>query len=43
MRIWSLINISGNTQMKAFEVIDHNDDELRMLEALVGKKPSFDS
>ena len=37
------INVSGNTQMKAFEVIDHNDDELRMLEALVGKKPSFDS
>ena len=35
-------NGSGNAQMKAFEVIDHNDDELRMLEALVGRKPSFD-
>ena len=33
---------SGNTQMKAFEVLDHNDDELRMLEALVGRKPIFD-
>ncbi len=34
--------INGNAQMKAFEVIDHNDDELRMLEALVGRKPIFD-
>lgn len=34
---------SGNAQMKAFEVIDHTDDELRMLEALVGRKASFDS
>ena len=33
---------SGNSKMKAFEVIDHNDDELRMLEALVGRKPVFD-
>ena len=33
---------NGNSQMKAFEVIDHNDDELRMLEALVGRKPVFD-
>ena len=33
---------SNNAQMKAFEVIDHTDDELRMLEALVGRKPSFD-
>lgn len=33
---------NNNAQMKAFEVIDHNDDELRMLEALVGRKPSFD-
>jgi hypothetical protein len=33
----------NNAQMKAFEVIDHNDDELRMLEALVGRKPSFDA
>jgi hypothetical protein len=36
-------NSSGNSQMKAFEVIDHNDDELRMLEALVDRKPLFDS
>jgi hypothetical protein len=36
-------NSHGNSQMKAFEVIDHNDDELRMLEALVGRKPLFDS
>jgi hypothetical protein len=35
-------NSRGNSQMKAFEVIDHNDDELRMLEALVGRKPLFD-
>lgn len=34
---------SGNSQMKAFEVLDHNDDELRMLEALVGRKPLFDA
>lgn len=33
---------NGGAQMKAFEVIDHNDDELRMLEALVGRKPLFD-
>ena len=33
---------SGNSQMKAFEVLDHNDDELRMLEALVGRKPIVD-
>jgi hypothetical protein len=36
-------NNRGNSQMKAFEVIDHNDDELRMLEALVGRKPLFDN
>jgi hypothetical protein len=36
-------NSRGNSQMKAFEVIDHNDDELRMLEALVGRKPLFDT
>jgi hypothetical protein len=36
-------NSRGNSQMKAFEVVDHNDDELRMLEALVGRKPLFDS
>jgi hypothetical protein len=34
---------NGNSQMKTFEVIDHNDDELRMLEALVGRKPLFDT
>jgi hypothetical protein len=34
---------ANNAQMKAFEVIDHTDDELRMLEALVGRKPSFDA
>ena len=34
---------NGNAQMKAFEVLDHNDDELRMLEALVGRKPLFDA
>ena len=33
---------NGGARMKAFEVIDHNDDELRMLEALVGRKPLFD-
>ncbi len=33
---------NGGSQMKAFEVIDHTDDELRMLEALVGRKPIFD-
>jgi hypothetical protein len=33
---------NGSSQMKAFEVIDHSDDELRMLEALVGRKPVFD-
>ena len=33
---------NGNAQMKAFEVLDHNDDELRMLEALVGRKPIVD-
>lgn len=34
---------NGNSQMKTFEVIDHSDDELRMLEALVGRKPLFDT
>jgi len=33
----------GAMQMKVFEVIDHTDDELRMLESLVGRKPAFDS
>lgn len=33
---------NGIAKMKAFEVLDHNDDELRMLEALVGRKPLFD-
>jgi hypothetical protein len=36
-------NSRVSSQMKAFEVIDHNDDELRMLEALVGRKPLFDT
>lgn len=36
-------NSRGISQMKAFEVLDHNDDELRMLEALMGRKPLFDS
>jgi hypothetical protein len=34
---------NGNSQMKAFEVLDHNDEELRMLEALVGRRPLFDT
>lgn len=33
---------SGKNQIKANEMKGHNDDELRMLEALVGRKPSFD-
>ena len=33
---------NGHARMKAFEVLDHDDDELRMLEALVGRKPLFD-
>lgn len=32
----------GDVQMQAFEVLDHTDDELRMLEALVGRVPPFD-
>jgi hypothetical protein len=28
--------------MRATEVIDHTDDELRELEALVGRVPKFD-
>lgn len=36
-------NSRVSSQMKAFEVIDHNDDELRMLEALVDRKPLFDT
>lgn len=35
-------NSNGSMQMQAFEVIGHTDDELRMLEALVGRKPLFD-
>jgi hypothetical protein len=38
--------ISGVTanamQMKSMAVTDHSDDELRMLESLVGRKPAFD-
>ena len=37
------IGKNGHAKMKAFEVQDHNDDELRMLEAIVGRKPIFDS
>lgn len=33
----------GQMHMQAFEVLDHTDDELRMLEALVGRKPPFDA
>jgi hypothetical protein len=33
----------GQMQMQAFEVLDHSDDELRMLEALVGRVPPFDT
>lgn len=33
----------GSVQMQAFEVLDHTDDELRILEALVGRKPPFDA
>ena len=34
---------NGKAQMKAFQMQDNNDDELRMLEALVGRKPLFNS
>ncbi len=35
--------LSANAmQMKSMEVSDHSDDELRMLEGLVGRKPEFD-
>ena len=33
----------GLMAMHAMEVAGHTDDELRMLEALVGRKPSFDA
>jgi hypothetical protein len=32
----------GVMAMKSMEVIDHTDDELRMLEGYVGRKPTFD-
>jgi hypothetical protein len=32
----------GTMTMKSMEVIDHTDDELRMLENYVGRKPLFD-
>lgn len=32
----------GNVKMKAYEVIDYNDNETKMLKALVGKKLIFD-
>ena len=34
---------AGTLQMQAFEVKGHTDAELRMLEALVGRKPKFDT
>ena len=33
---------TGTISMRSMEVIDHTDDELRMLENLVGRKPPFD-
>lgn len=33
---------NGLMAMKSMEVIDHTDDELRMLEGYVGRKPMFD-
>lgn len=33
---------SGHMSMISMEVIDHTDDELRMLESYVGRKPAFD-
>ncbi len=33
---------NGVMGMQAMEVIGHTDDELRMLEALLGRKPAFD-
>lgn len=33
---------NGLMAMKSMEVIDHTDDELRMLEGYVGRKPAFD-
>ena len=36
-------NAQGVMAMLATEVIDHTDDELRMLENLVGRKPPFDT
>ncbi len=34
---------TGDMQMQVFETKGHTDDELRMLEALVGRKPPFDA
>ena len=33
---------TGVMSMKATEVIDHTDDELRQLESYFGRKPAFD-
>jgi hypothetical protein len=33
---------TGLMAMKSMEVLDHTDDELRMLEGYVGRKPPFD-
>ena len=32
----------GTMTMRAAEVIDHTDDELRLLESYVGRQPAFD-
>jgi hypothetical protein len=32
----------GTMEMKSMLVVDHTDDELRMLEGYVGRKPAFD-
>lgn len=34
---------TGVMSMRATQVLDHSDDELRMLEALVGRTPPFDA
>ncbi len=33
---------NGLMAMKSMEVLDHTDDELRLLESYVGRKPTFD-
>lgn len=42
-RAYEISGLSADTMhMQAMAVTDHSDDELRMLEALVGRKPDFD-